>query len=67
MLIGCPKFARTVLRLAGGGTLVIRREGAYAAPVSARFNGKLCRSLQLAASELMNGGELVICTETAEE
>ena len=63
MLIGCPKFARTTLRLANGGTLVIRREGAYTTPVSAEFNGKPCESLRLTASEMMQGGELIIYTE----
>ena len=63
VLIGCPKFARTELRLANGRTLVIRREGEYTVPVSAEFNGKPCESLRFAASEMMEGGELVIHTE----
>lgn len=63
VLIGCPKFARTALRLANGKTLVIRREGAYTSPISAEFNGNPCESLRFTASEMMEGGELVVHTE----
>ncbi|MBR4959948.1 MAG: glycoside hydrolase family 92 protein [Clostridia bacterium] len=62
MLIGSPKFARTTLQLANGKKLVIRRDGGSTAPVSAEWNGIPCESLRLTASDMMEGGELVIHT-----
>ena len=62
ILINCPKFAKTTLRLANGRTLVIRRNGAYGTPIQAFFNGKLCTCLRFTPAEMMEGGELVIQT-----
>lgn len=63
ILINCPKFTRTELHLANGRTLIIRREGAFGTPVNAKFNGKDCASLRFTASEMMEGGELVVYTK----
>ncbi len=62
MFIGMPKFACVTLALANGKTLVIRREGTGEYPVSASLNGVECPGLMLAASRMMEGGELVIWT-----
>ena len=62
MFIGMPKFACVMLALANGKTLVIRREGTGEYPVSASLNGAECPGLMLAASRMMEGGELVIRT-----
>lgn len=63
MFIGMPKFAGAALQLSNGRTLVIRRTGNGRYPVSASLNGMECTGLMLSASEMMNGGELIIRTE----
>jgi len=63
MFIGMPKFAGAAMQLSNGRTLVIRRTGNGRYPVSASLNGMECTGLMLSASEMMNGGELIIRTE----
>ncbi len=60
--IARPKFAKTELDLASGKTLTILRRGTGAYPKSASLNGKICENLTMRASEIMQGGTLIIET-----
>ncbi len=66
MLIGFPKYAKSVLQLHNGNTLTIEKEGSGIYTKSATLNGEDLPDLRFAASEMMNGGVLrIVCEETA--
>jgi len=57
-----PKFKKSIMHLAGGKDLEIRREGDGNYAKRAVFNGKSCENFTIKASEMMDGGEIVIYT-----
>ena len=63
MLIGAPQFDRAVMHLANDRDLTIVREGAGVLVKRAVLNGKVLENFEFAASEMMNGGTLVLETE----
>jgi len=63
MLIGAPQFDRAVMHLANDRDLTIVREGKGVLVKRAVLNGKVLENFEFAASEMMNGGTLVLETE----
>ena len=51
---------KSVWHLHNGNTLTVRREGKGIYPERATWNSSEVQNFELKASELMNGGELVI-------
>ena len=66
MLIGFPKYEKSVLHLHNGNTFVIEKEGTGIYTKKATLNGEELPDLRFAASEMMKGGTLrIVCEETA--
>lgn len=59
MLLGCPKFSKAVLTLAGGRQLTILKQGEGRHPMRAWLNGRPLPAMTLSVAEFMAGGELV--------
>lgn len=62
MFIARPKFEQVKLNLSSGKSIIIKRIGDGAYPTSATLNGVPCEKLMFKASDMMNGGELIINT-----
>lgn len=60
VIITSPLMLKSVWHLANGKTLTVKREGDGIYSYKAVFNGKELPDLELKASELQNGGELII-------
>lgn len=60
VIITSPRMLKSVWHLHNGNTLTVRREGEGIYTTKAVFDGREVENFELKASELMNGGELVI-------
>jgi len=60
MLIGSPRMTRSVMHMANGKDFAIRREGKGIYVKKAVLNGRPLEKMSFAASEMMQGGELVL-------
>lgn len=59
MLIGVPSFERAVVKLAGGNTLSVIRQGRGIYVKDVWFRGERVEDLFLSVTDMMRGGELV--------
>ena len=60
VLITSPLMLKSVWHLANGNTLTVKREGKGIYSYRATWNGAEVPNFELKASELMNGGELIV-------
>ena len=66
MLIGFPKYEKSILQLHNGNTLTIEKQGTGIYTKSATFNGEELPDLRLRVTDMMQGGTLcIVCEENA--
>ncbi len=66
MLIGFPKYEKSMLHLHNGNTLTIEKKGSGIYTKSATLNGESLPDLRFSVTDMMQGGTLCIyCEETA--
>ncbi|MBE6812447.1 MAG: glycoside hydrolase family 92 protein [Ruminococcaceae bacterium] len=64
MLIGFPKYEKTVLKLHNGNILTIEKQGKGIYTKSATLNGEDLPDLRFSVTDMMNGGVLcIVCEE----
>jgi len=60
MLVGSPRLKKTVFHLANGNTFTVKSVGNGIYTQRATLNGRNLENFEFSASEMMNGGELII-------
>lgn len=66
MLVGTPRFARAVLRLANGNQFVVEKQGHGIYVKEALLDGELLTDFRISVKRMMRGGILTLaCSQTA--